>query len=428
MAFFSQEFQYALGWTVIHSLWQATAIALLSGVVMIVLRKKTAQTRYIVHNVALFSVLVAAAITFGLYSKKAEMPTLNVANMVQPTPSVSADPTTKVSVDIPDAFKLTVETGQPEIENPKSASPLAPLSIEGMKAYFDAHIYFVVLVWLMGVGLFLLKLLGGISYVYYLRSQHNFPVDEYWADMINGLSKKVNIKKNIDLVESALVRSPVVVGFLKPMILFPIGAINRLNPQEVEAILAHEIAHVMRHDYVFNIIQSVIEALFYFNPAVWWISANIRAERENCCDDVAIQLCGNSMTYAKSLVLVQEMQYYSAAFAMGFAGQRKNQLLLRVQRVLNQSNNKSNVMEKLIATCLIILGFIFLSFGSPKSFLPSLLGSTTTTETTSASSTTTTTDEIDLDDTPLSKDGFWNATIKGDEVTVAFSSKSANNN
>ena len=184
MAFFSQEFQYAIGWTVIHSLWQATAIALLSGVVMIVLRKKTAQTRYIVHNVALFSVLVVAAVTFSLYFQKAKIHTVNATNVVTTTPSVQTGETTesatKVSVDIPNVFKISVETGQPEIENPKPEIG-SPLSIEGMKAYFDSHIYFVVLVWLMGVGLFLLKLLGGISYVYYLRSQHNFPVDEYWV-------------------------------------------------------------------------------------------------------------------------------------------------------------------------------------------------------------------------------------------------------
>jgi hypothetical protein len=155
-----------------------------------------------------------------------------------------------------------------------------------------------------------------------------------------------------------------VIGHLKPVILFPIGAINRLNPNEVEAILAHELAHVMRNDYALNIIQSVIEALFYFHPAVWWISAQIRAERENCCDDVAIELCGNSMTYAKSLVSVQEMAYYSPQMAMAFAGKSgKNQLLMRVQRVLNQPQNKTNIREKLIATCLLVALMVGLAFG-----------------------------------------------------------------
>ena len=407
---FSKEFQYAMGWTVIHSLWQATFIAILSGVVMIVLRKKTAQTRYIVHNFALYGVLLASIVTFSFYfnNKNTAIAQESITKAITPIPTPKKS--TKFSFETPKSLKVTIEAG--ELQPIVAPSP-SPLSIDGMKTYFDANIYFVVLVWLLGVGLFILKLLGGISYVYYLRNQHNFPVDEYWFEMVEGLSKKVNIQKNIALVESALVRSPVVVGYLKPMILFPIGAINRLNPQEVEAILAHEIAHVMRHDYVFNIIQSVIEALLYFNPAVWWISANIRAERENCCDDVAIQLCGNSMAYAKSLVVVQEMQYYSAAFAMGFAGQRKNQLLLRVQRILNQSNNKTNVMEKLIATCLIVVGMVFISYGGPKELLPNLFDKTNFFEST---------------DAPLSMSGYWNAKIEGDEVEVSFQSKTATSN
>jgi beta-lactamase regulating signal transducer with metallopeptidase domain len=420
LSFFNQNLNHAIGWTVIHSLWQATAVAILSGVVMIVLRKKTAQTRYLVHNVALITVLVSALITFNYYLNSNKNQATDISQVADN--QLTATNNDLVSLTLNDAkIKLETTTGvQPETQNPelKTATSLpivsgSAISIEGMKAYFDAHIYFVVLLWLMGVGLFILKLLGSISYVYYLRSQHNFSVDEYWLDMVGKLSEKVNIKKNIALVESALVRSPVVVGFLKPMILFPIGAINRLNADEVEAILAHEIAHVMRHDYVFNILQSVIEALFYFNPAVWWISANIRAERENCCDDVAIALCGNSMTYAKSLVVVQEMQYYSATFAMGFAGQRKNQLLLRVQRVLNQSNNKSNVMEKLIATCLIVFGFVILSFGGPKNILPDFLDNN---------------DVSTSEMGPLSTNGFWSAEIKGEEVAVSFQQKTATNN
>ena len=253
-----------------------------------------------------------------------------------------------------------IANNQSAINNSQSET----LSMEGLRMYFNRNIYLIVTIWVMGVSLFILKLLGGISYVYYLRSRLNFPADEYWLDVVEKLGEKAGVKRGMELVESALVRSPLVVGHLKPMILFPIGAINKLNTQEVEAILAHEIAHVLRNDYIFNIIQSVIEALFYFHPAVWWISANIRTERENSCDDVAIALCGNSMTYAKALVSVQEMAYYgSPQMAMAFAGQRKNQLLFRVRRILKQPHNKTNVMEKLIATCLLLVLMVALSFG-----------------------------------------------------------------
>jgi beta-lactamase regulating signal transducer with metallopeptidase domain len=345
---FTENLNYALGWMVIHSLWQATVIAIVSGIAVIIVRKKSATLRYWIHNAALLSVLIAAIITFCLYfdfSKELGQ-TVFIPEKVR---AISAGNTITTNNQTQSSLPIVSESA---------------ISIEGLQMYFNRNIYLIVTIWALGVALFILKLLGGISYVYYLRSKLNFPADEYWLEMVEKLGEKAGVKRSIELVESALVRSPLVVGHLKPIILFPIGAINKLNAQEVEAILSHEIAHIMRNDYVFNIIQSVIEALFYFHPAVWWISANIRAERENCCDDVAIALCGNSMTYAKALVSLQEMAYYSSPnLAMAFAGQRKNQLLFRVQRILKQPNNKANVMEKLIATCLLLVMMVALSFG-----------------------------------------------------------------
>lgn len=344
---FTENLNYALGWMVIHSLWQATVIAIVAGIAAIVGRKKSPQLRYWIYNAALFSVLIAAIVTFCVYfdfSKEAGQTVFIPENFAAATDELGKAGINQVISD--------TQTGN------------APLSIEGLRMYFNRNIYLIVTIWVLGVALFILKLLGGISYVYYLRSRLNFPADEYWLEMVEQLGEKAGVKRTMELVESALVRSPLVVGHLKPMILFPIGAINKLNPQEVEAILAHEIAHVLRNDYIFNIVQSVIEALFYFHPAVWWISANIRAERENCCDDVAIALCGNSMTYAKALVSLQEMAYFqSPQIAMAFAGKQKNQLLFRVQRILKQPQNKTNVMEKLIATCLLLVMMVALSFG-----------------------------------------------------------------
>ena len=344
-ACFSQNLDYALGWMVIHSLWQAIAIALIMGIVMIVLRKQPARVRYWVANASLLLVLLSAMATFIHYydfTKGASA----MRFIPDGTPSV-----------------ILNETVNPTLESP-TVDNSGSLSLSNFKSYFNEHIPLIVMIWAMGVALFILKLLGGISYCYYLRSRLNFPADEYWIETLDNLKQKVGVKQSIELVESALTRTPMVVGILKPMILFPIGAINRLSPTEVEAILAHEIAHVLRKDYIFNIIQSVIEALFYFHPAVWWISSIIRNERENCCDDVAIKICGSSMNYAKALVTVQEMAYYPMYQpALAFAGNRKNQLLFRVQRILNQPQNKTNVMEKLIATCLLVVMMVGLSFG-----------------------------------------------------------------
>ncbi len=347
LLFFSHNLNYALGWTVIHSLWQALLIALVTGIVLIILQKKSSNFRYVLANAGLWSVLFAAIITFFIYydfSKKASELVFVPENKTSVLQFISQP---KID-DIPTSFSYEANAG---------------FSIAEMKNYFNQNMYFIVSLWFMGVIVFLVKILGSISYVYYLKNRLNFPAEEYWQDTLNSIREKTNITKYIDLVESALVRSPIVIGHLKPMILFPIGAINRLNTSEVEAILAHELAHVMRHDYFFNILQSVIEALFYFHPAVWWLSSQIRTERENCCDDIAISLCGNAVTYAKSLVSVQEMAYFAPQMAMAFAGtDRKKHLLLRVQRIFNQPKSKINIMEKIAAICILFVtmaGFAF---------------------------------------------------------------------
>jgi beta-lactamase regulating signal transducer with metallopeptidase domain len=355
---FSDNLDYALGWMVIHSLWQATLIALISGVLMLFLRKKAAKTRYIVANVALMCVLVASAVTFCLYYDFS-----NDEGTITFTPAVESGLFDGQNIE----STLAQINPQSPILNPNST--LKPqssnlLSVEGFKDYFNRNLPMILVFWVLGVALFMLRLLGGLSYIYYLKNRMNFPADEYWVTLIEDLSERAGLKKGVELVESAMVRTPMVVGFLKPMILFPMGVLNRLSTEEVEAILAHELAHVLRNDYVFNILQSVVEALFYFHPAVWWMSAQIRNERESACDDIAINLIKNKMNYARALVAIQEMAYFPMTPALAFAGQRKSQFMMRMQRILNQPNNKTNVMEKLSATCLLLFLMIGLSFGS----------------------------------------------------------------
>ena len=341
-ACFSQNLDYALGWMVVHSIWQATLIALLTGGLNIALRKQSARLRYLVSNVSLFLIMAVSVATFCYYYDFTE------------------EAKQYILIPTQESAQATIAAN---IQQLNTAIIQSPLSIESFKDYFNHNLPLIVTIWIMGVAIFILKLLGGVSYIYYLKSRMNFPTDEYWESMMHRLAHQAGISKPIQLVESAMVRTPMVVGHLKPLILFPLGVINRLSPQEVEAILAHEIAHVMRHDYVFNILQSVVEALFYYHPAVWWLSSQIRNERESACDEIAIDLINSKMNYAKALVTIQEMAYYPLSPALGFAGQRKNQFLIRMQRILNQPQNKTNVMEKLIAILLIFVTLVGLSIG-----------------------------------------------------------------
>lgn len=182
-----------------------------------------------------------------------------------------------------------------------------------------------------------------------------------WQDRMERLSKKLSLKRKVRLLESALVTVPMVIGWIKPVILIPVGAVNGLTMEQAEAVLAHELAHISRHDFLINLLQSLVEVIFYFNPAVWWISAVIRAERENCCDDIALGLCENRLAYAKALVVIQEQNKTRVpGMALAFSNRRK-QMLNRIGRILNHPQNKSKIMEKFVITSLLILALLGIS-------------------------------------------------------------------
>ena len=145
------------------------------------------------------------------------------------------------------------------------------------------------------------------------------------------LSRRLHIARPVRLLRSTLVDVPTVIGWLKPVILLPATALSGLNPHQLEAILAHELAHIRRHDYLVNLLQTVVETLLFYHPAVWWLSRRIRAERENCCDDLAVSLCGDPVTYARALADLEGLRNPTRRFVMAADG---GSLVQRVRRLL----------------------------------------------------------------------------------------------
>lgn len=335
---FSEELIQAIGWTMIHSLWQGFAVAILMGIVMIGLQKKSSKVRHEFAFFSLFLIFIISLSTFiYLYDSAVEGAALG----------------TTITVIAEGGFVL---------ENGTIVQSFFQKSVE----YFNEHLPLIVTLWLMGMVFFLLRLLGGLAFIQKLKSQQQQPLPSKWQTVFEKIHAKFPMKKTVRIVESALAKTPMVIGYFKPVILFPLGAINQLTQQEVEAVLAHEIAHIYRNDYLLNIIQSFIEIIFYYHPAVWWISANIRTERENCCDDIAVKICGSSITYVKALVTLEEIQP-APNLAMSFSSGSKNQLLNRVKRILNQPQNKFNIMEKFTATCFLLVALFLFSFSPTKS-------------------------------------------------------------
>lgn len=322
----------ALGWTVLHSLWQAALVALALGLVLRLFPRQSASWRYRLAFSALLGLFLLTAFNF-----------YRLYNM-----GTSAEEM---------LGSLVMEGQLPLSEQANSSWGLLAKSFIG---YLDQHLTSIVAFWLVGFAFFTLRLIGGLGYTVQLRYQGVSALDVAWEKRLAGLMQKMGIKQSVKLLESSRVTIPLVIGTFKPIILLPLGTINRLSVEEVEAILAHELSHIWRQDYLLNIIQSIIEVLFYFNPAVWWISALIRVERENCCDDLAVKACGNSLVYAKSLLQLQEDQIKGEALAMALF-RNKTQLLNRIRRILHPSHNHSSAMEKLMITLLLLIGLSCMS-------------------------------------------------------------------
>ena len=341
--FLPESYVHALGWTVVHSLWQGTLIAAAMMLTMLGLQRQSAAMRYRMAFGSLVLMLLVAFSTFCFLFKK----------------------TTDTAEN--DLLQALILRGLASAETVGETS-----FFQRMGLFFNQNLSIIVAVWLSGVVFFSMRLVGGLWFIRQLQSSRQYVfLESEWQMRVNYFKNRLGIRQAVVLAESVLVNVPMVVGWLKPLILLPIGTANAMSTAQVEAILAHELAHVAARDFLLNIVQSFIEIIFFYHPAAWWISAIVRTERENRCDDIAVQLCGNSLVYAKALLSLQEMQTSNArtfGLAMTLAGKsggKRNGLLLnRIKRILKQPQNRSNIMEKLTATGLLLAVVTALSFGS----------------------------------------------------------------
>ncbi len=328
--YFDEDIAYALGWTVVHSIWQGLAIGMLIATLFWVLKHKSPRLRYYLGMFALLLMTVVSALTFLNLYEAAEW---SVESLRQVSPLLD-----------------NIGLGQVNEE-------VSLTTIKQIELFVSGHTNGIVLFWMLGVLFFALKLLGGYLYLIFMR-KHSEALNLLRLNtLLLSIQQKLKIKRQIHLANSDFIQSPMVIGCLKPLVLFPVGLVNQLSMKELESILAHELAHIYRLDYLSNILQSIVEVLFYYHPVVWWISASVREEREASCDDIAVSIGGDPLLYAKSLLALQEYAQKPPILALSFTGKKKL-LLNRVQRILNHPQNKNNIMEKL---SIMFLLFIMLS-------------------------------------------------------------------
>ncbi len=301
-----------LAWTLLHFFWQGALVAAALAGALALLRHRSAGLRY---GVAIVALAVMAA-----------MPALTGWWLGSLEPGPSGDDAMAATVQTP-ATSVIAATPQARGTTP-APSPRASRSAGGH--WLDPTLPWLVGLWLAGIGTLSLVHLGGWLRVRRLRTRSVRPAAPRWRHACRSLARRLGIRRPVELLESTRITVPVVVGWLKPVVLFPASTFTGLAPRQLESILAHELAHVRRHDYLVNVLQVAVETLLFYHPAVWWCSRQVRDLREHCCDDLAVAVCGDRMVYARALADLEELRFATPVFALGAGG---GSLLERIRRL-----------------------------------------------------------------------------------------------
>ena len=338
----------ALGWTLVHFLWQGAAIALVYRVADRALARHSANARYVLALGALLGML-AVSVTTLAYEE---------ASYYQSAPRTTVAAQHFVLAAQPVAAPLS------ETARSLQSTPIDRMSLQRLMPYLDA-------LWLAGVLFLSLRALGGWCLIRRLRRRTHQRAPHTLLLRLDVLRRQMGIRRLVDLRLSERIASPFTAGVLRPWILLPVTALTGLSSEQLEVVLFHELAHIRRADYLWNLLQTMVETLFFFHPAVWWISRRVREERELSCDDIAVKTCSDPALYASALLRIEEERRTRLQLAMALDGhQSRAGLRARILRILGTTEARPRGFRPVslagIAAALIIflcpLPKVFASF------------------------------------------------------------------
>ncbi len=297
-----------IGWTLIHSLWQLAIVAVAYAILSLLLRRRSANVRYVLGCVAL-AAMVAVPVAQLLHSGATAGSSSSAAADTCLVDSFASgqDPSQFVPQgegSIGTANELAVAPAVYAVEPELGAQSLwesVAVEIALWQTRVEPVLPWLATCWLAGVLILSLRPLGGLVTVRRLQTRGLVPLSAELRQLARSLMRRLRIDRAVEFAESALVEVPTVAGYLRPIVLLPASAVTGLTADQLELVLAHELAHIRRHDYLVNLLQTVIEALLFYHPGMWWVSAQVRCERENCCDDVAVAMCGDRARYVRAL-------------------------------------------------------------------------------------------------------------------------------
>ncbi len=321
----------AIGWSILHSLWQG---AIVFAILFIALSVKPKMSARLKHNLAM-SALVLIFISFCLtFASLFNLPS-----------------------------KAAAAAGNAEL----SETALQQLYNLTHSWSFKTESYFpyIVSLYVLGISFQLVVLVSGYIRLKQLKNNNisNFPSE--WLSVAQSMLKKLNINKKVQFYLSEKVNVPLAIGFLKPVVLFPVALVAQLDIKQVEAILIHELSHIRRNDYMLNLIKTGIETLLFFNPFVWLSSRFIHIEREHACDDLVVKFTGAPVAYAHALLKLELIKDKTQP-ALSLAATGNNQhLYQRIKRITDMKTNYMNAKQKILALCLTLATVVSLAWINP---------------------------------------------------------------
>jgi len=306
----------AIGWSLFHSLWEGAvvAIALLAALWML----RSSRARYLAACLAMLAIVAGF---------------IGTLLIVQQGANLKAD-----------AFDLTIPPAPPG-DGLSLRNQFASLSASEVLPWLAPF-------WLAGVIFFHLRGLAGWIAARRLSSRGVCRAPEPWQQALIEIRSRIRLSKPVTLLESSLAEVPVVVRYLRPAILLPVGMLAGMPASQVEAILLHELAHIRRHDYLVNLFQTVAEGFLFYHPAVWWISGVIRAERENCCDDLVVAANGNAPEYAAALTALEQSRWAAHDAALAATG---GNLMKRIRRLLYPRENPRPALTPVVSAGILAI-------------------------------------------------------------------------
>ncbi|WP_372751559.1 M56 family metallopeptidase [Labilibaculum sp.] len=322
------DWSKTIGWTLFHSTWQVTVIGVIIWLIFRFISKDNARIRYALSGLGLVIICIAFTITFYHYLPKE---------------------TNKALVDLGQQIQLT--------------------DFEQFEESFFSHLWiqvssriensFPILVNIWIIGMFFLSINLILKYIntQKLKTHLTFPLRSEYKEITDRIITKYQLKQNIIFKESGFLEIPSVIGYFKPFVILPISILSGIPKNQLEIIIAHELAHIRRHDYLLQFIQGIIELVFFYHPVVWWLSSVVNAEREHICDDLAVTVCGESLTLIKALNNMEAIRKKQYKMVLGFSG-KKGKVLGRINRILRPKVTINPRRERFMLSGVFTLLFI----------------------------------------------------------------------